>query len=116
MSRVKNESAGFEREELFSQVLREASEHHQGFKAQTLSLIISRIAPEFSAGLFKRRPCVRTLRYRGCWWCEGEDDDHPDYYCVIGQIYKSETFNGATYKIAGRDNLIGCSYFDWIEE
>ena len=116
MSQVKNQNVGFEREDLFTQVLFETLKHHPGFKARTLRSIISRIAPEFGAGLFERRPCVRTLRYRGYWWCEGEDFNDPDEYCVIGQIYESMTFNGGTYTIQGRDNPIGCAYFDWIEE
>lgn len=116
MSPVKKHSVGFEREDLFTQVLWETAKHHPGFQARTLRSIISRIAPEFGADLFERRPCVRTLRYRGYWWCEGEDDNHPEEHCVIGHIYESETFNGATYTIKGRDNLIGCAYFDWIED
>lgn len=67
---------------------------------------------------FKRRPCVRTLRYIG--GDEGQETDGPDAsdFFVKGRLYTSIDFNGATYSIAGyRDGkrVIGLVYFAWVK-
>lgn len=61
----------------------------------------------------KRRPCIRKLRYLGCY-CDPEEKE-PECFFKIGQIYTSSTFNSATYSIEGYDDLIGCAYFEIVE-
>ena len=110
---------GFEKEERFHQILRRALDDCPTIKARTIKRIIHQVAPDFMEGLFVPRPCVRRLRYVGCGdvCCEFPTDDTPHGSgLVLGQIYWSEFFNGATYKLKGRDGWVGSAHFEWVKE
>lgn len=109
---------GFEKEELFHIVLRRALDDCPTIKARTIKRIIHQIAPDFMEGLFEAKPCVRKLRYVGCgdMCCEFPTVDAPhDNGLVLGQVYESELFNGATYKLKDRAGWIGAAHFEWVK-
>ena len=110
---------GFKREETFHLILQQALDDTATIKARTIKRIIAHVAPEFLEGLFIPRPCVRKLRYVGCGdvCCEFPNGDTPHGDgLVLGQVYESETFNGAVYKLKGRDRVVGASHFEWIRD
>jgi len=112
----KNHYAGFEREEKYNNLFSLALAECPVLKAKTFRLIIEQICPEFLAGLFERKPCVRNLKYTGM---SGESEPANDSFFEHGKIYESIDFNGATYNIKdyenGANKLIGSAYFEWVE-
>ena len=58
-------------------------------------------------GAFERRPCRRVLRFTG--------DATSATEFVVGNLYHSQDFNGATYTIAATGTLIGYGHFDLVE-
>ena len=110
---------GFEKEERFHLILRRALDDCPTIKARTVKRIIHQVAPDFMEGLFSPRPCVRKLRYVGCGdvCCEFPTEEAPhEGNLVLGQVYESEMFNGATYKLRDRDVWIGAAHFEWVKE
>jgi len=85
--------------------------------ARKLCSIIRFISPQFESELFMVRPCIRKLRYIG----RGKDStlaSQPrNLFFVVGNVYVSKDFNGATYSFDAYDNgqrRIGCVYFERI--
>lgn len=110
---------GFEKEERFHLILRQALDDCPTIKARTVKRIIHQVAPDFMEGLFAPRPCVRRLRYVGCGdvCCEFPTEETPhESVLVLGQVYVSELFNGATYKLKGREDWIGAAHFERVNE
>ncbi|QOX78234.1 hypothetical protein FY034_04545 [Trichlorobacter lovleyi] len=62
------------------------------------------IRPDLCANVFERRPCRRKLEYIG---------DHHNFF-VKDNIYKSTTFNGATYTFEGYERATGYTHFRHI--
>lgn len=109
---------GFEKEEQFHMILQQAMDDCPTIKARTVKRIIYNVNPGFMDGLFEARPIVRKLLYVGCGniCCEFSTDDAPhDNGLVLNQIYESEQFNGASYKLKNRKRWIGAAYFKWIK-
>jgi len=106
-------SKGFEREEEFYELLRQARSDCPNFKASTLKAIITKTNPEFLEGLFEPRACSRKLRYIGPTWNKQVCLVDEDEFFKLGKIYKSIDFTGATYLIEGsEDRRIGSAYFE----
>lgn len=108
---------GFEAEEKFHFILKQALCECPLLKARTVKKIIYHVAPEFLDTLFNIRPCVRRLRYLGCGniCCEfPTKGSRHDNGLILGQIYESTDFNGATYKLKGYNRRIGAIYFKWV--
>ncbi len=104
---------GFEKEALYHEALGTVLREQPAFKNPLLMDVVRRLCPDFAQGLFERRPCVRNLRYLGCHWCGEETEVQPgDDDLSVGQLYESETFNGATYTLKSRSRPIGCAYFE----
>jgi len=66
---------------------------------------------KLSAVILKDKPCKRLLKYIGCVWCKEEYKDDDPFF-KIGNVYESESFNGATYRIKDYPRRIGCCYFE----
>lgn len=110
-------SEGFEKEERFKMVFSQARCDCPALMTKTVKRIIAHFALEFIAGLFNVRPCVRRLKYIGCFWDEDDQafGETPDEFFKIGEIYESIDFNGGTYTIKDRpDRRIGRAYFERI--
>lgn len=107
---------GFEKEQTFHMILEQALDDCATIKARTIKRIIYHVAPDFLHGLFISRPCVRKLRYVGCGniCCEFPISESMHDF-VVGKEYISESFNGAVYKIEGRDRPIGAAFFKRID-
>ena len=76
------------------------------------TVIDSWFNPVLGRRLFRDRISQRRLRYLGNQWA-GPGNDDP--VLRVGQIYTAELFNGATYKITGRDKRIGLAYFEYVD-
>ena len=116
---TQNHYEGFEKEERFHLILSQALDDCPTIKARTVKRIIHHVAPDFLEGLFSPRPCVRKLRYVGCGkeCCEFPMENAPhENGLVLGRLYESEQFNGATYKIRGRERVIGAAHFEWVKD
>jgi hypothetical protein len=96
---------GFENEQLLSEMFK--SQSHiplwNDFKLSVGTL-----------DAFRRKPCIRLLRYLGY---ETSSDD----FFKHCEIYESIDFNGATYSIKGYSDtvggrVIGCNHFEWIKK
>lgn len=97
----------FEKEALFHDLLFSTP----GLRSGGLKRIIAAVNPDFMAGLFEMRPCVRQLKYVGYINCGGVEFDSEEDELVIGEIYESVAFNGGMYELAtGRQ--CGCYYFE----
>jgi len=110
---------GFEKEKLFHNILGQALCDNPNIKARTINNVIYRVAPEFMEGLFMQRPCVRKLKYIGCWdiCCEFPLNDSPhDNGMILGKIYTSKTFNGAVYILKGKKSPIGSAFFEVVAD
>lgn len=95
----------FESEAKFHQALGYLCERYAGFKAKDLKHILGITCPDFMDGLFERKEFVCDLRYVG---------DSSTHFSQE-EIYKSMTFNGATYEViddTGTLTMIGSSYFE----
>jgi hypothetical protein len=91
-------------------------ENHPDIKYRQLYEAIEKIAPDYIAAAHARRKCLRTLRYIGCTWNEGEPPVDDEFF-KLGQVYVSSTFNGATYTIDDHgERPIGCAYFEWLKK
>ena len=99
---------GFENERMLIDIYRAASKKFQ-FPFVQMMAVVKSVAPDTAKGAFKRRPCVRVLRYIGH---AGSNTDP----LSIGNEYESETFNGATYGIKGLSVFIGCNDFVWVSQ
>jgi hypothetical protein len=98
---------GFELEKKLKQDFLQARLNHVSLQWRTFLTRFSEIDPSLAAEAFRRRPCQRTLVYRGIL-------GHPvDPNWLPGQEYNCTDFNGATYTIAGK-SLIGYAYFDRV--
>lgn len=93
--------------------LHEMMEHFDRF-----SDLKAHIGADVAREAFKRRPCVRKLRYIGTEpGREADSSDAADYF-VQGELYTSIDFNGATYSMAGYqdgERVIGFTYFEWVK-
>ncbi|MFH1886981.1 MAG: hypothetical protein ABIM40_09810 [Pseudomonadota bacterium] len=110
---------GFEKEELFHLILNRALDDCPTIKARAVKRIIHQVAPDFMDGLFTPRPCIRRLRFVGCGevCCEFPTSEAPhENGLVLGHVYESELFNGATYKLRDHDGWIGAAHFEWVRE
>ena len=105
---------GFETERLFHDILSEMEREGVCLKAKHLRRIIELVNPGFIKGLFVRRRCVRSLKYKG--WCRSEEEleCESDAHFKVGAMYESVDFNGGTYTIKEYDRLIGAGYFERI--
>jgi hypothetical protein len=110
---------GFEKEEYYHQVFAQALCDCPVLRIKTFRRIVARFAPEFMDGIFTNKPCVRKLKFIGSY--DSEDvaarGNAPEEFFKLGEIYKSITFNGATYTIKGYmkgSGRIGYVYFDRI--
>jgi len=106
---------GFEKEEEFNRICSEAYQDCVGLKVRTVERIIAHINPSFTKGLFEIRPCVRKLKYIGCWCNKNECSCGSDEF-ELGRVYESEDFNGGTYKIKGHEGRIGSAYFRVVSD
>jgi hypothetical protein len=107
----------FRKEDYALKVFSYTREQCPDLKWVTFRYIIDKINPQWSQGLFERRPCVRKLQYISYrdFEVNGQDDHH---FFRIGEVYESLTFNGATYTIKGYSGglkCIGSAYFDRID-
>jgi hypothetical protein len=75
---------------------------HPKFKSSELMGILKITSPKFTKGLFKSRPYVKKVKYIS----------ENDGYFANGEVYETETFNGAMYAIKGCSGKIGMSYFE----
>ena len=69
--------------------------------------------------IYKRRPCVRRLRYIGYRDFDMTDDEKQKLnndipFFKLGSFYVSRSFNSTTYTIEGYDNYIGAVYCDVV--
>jgi hypothetical protein len=106
---------GFEKERLFHDILSEMEQGGVCLKAKHLRRIIKLVNPEFIKGLFERRPCIRTLKYKGWCWSEEKLACESDDHFRVGEMYESVDFNGGTYIIKENDKLIGAGYFERVD-
>jgi len=109
----KDHYEGFERESKFFTVFSQARGDCPVLMVRTVKRIIAHFDPEFRAGLFESRPCVRKLRYVGM---DEAPESHVHSFFVVGEIYESTEFNGGTYVIKGRDGRMGAAYFDVVKD
>lgn len=114
-----NHEEGFENEARYHIVLAQAINECPTLKSRTVKRIIAHFSPDFTEALLAVRPCVRKLRYIGCFCGEDKDfhGESPDEYFKIGDYYESIDFNGATYTIKGYEDekqRIGYVYFERI--
>jgi len=110
---------GFEKELKFQDILSQAQYDSPYIKARTVKLIIERVAPEFTEGLFEQRPCVRKLKYAGCGdiCCEFPVQDCPHHDGLTpGKIYTSKTYNGAMYFLDGFEIPFGAIFFEIVPD
>lgn len=102
-------------------------DHYEGYEAarrlhkmmehfDTFKDVKTLVGEDVASEAFKRKPCVRILRYIA------DEDQEPDgpasEFFVKGKLYRSIDFNGATYSIAGYldgKRVIGSVYFEWIK-
>lgn len=112
---------GFDKEVSFGIIFNEISKYCPELRFWIIESVIATIAPDFVAGLFERRPCIRKLRYTGVTWCPEimQPTDHE--YFKPGQIYESSTFNGGTYTFEGYvdkdgERPIGSAHFERVKE
>ncbi len=111
-----NHYRGFEKEEQFVRIWREAARDYPGLTVSALCRIIRHVEPDFLNDLFSVRPCVRMLRYvrRGC---NGLRHMGSQGHFVPGGIYESIDFNGGDYAIKGyAHGRVGFSCFEVVEE
>lgn len=97
-----------------AKVMHELLEHFDSWQD-----VIQHLGIDFYQEAFRRIPCVRTLRYIGfAHWPELDRPESADDFFVVGKIYRSIDFNGATYTIENYGDgtrKIGFAYFDWID-
>ncbi len=99
----------FKSEASFHEALGYLCERYTGFKAKDLKHILGITCSNFMEGLFERKEFVCDLRYIG--------DSSTRF--THGQIYKSMTFNGATYEVidnSGNQMMIGSCYFTRLSD
>lgn len=104
-------------------------DHYEGFECarylhqllvrfETFKDLTRHVGDEIVQEVFRRKPCVRTLRYIGCGGnCQEHGCSSVSVFFVKGGLYQSIDFNGATYTISGyRDGKrrIGSAYFEWV--
>ena len=109
---------GFDAEMSFHIICMEIRKHCPDLKFGVIKAAIATIAPDFVASLYKSRPCNRQLRYIGTTWCPEIEPPTDHEYFKLGQLYRSSTFNGATYTFDGYgdgERRIGCAYFEWVK-
>lgn len=108
---------GFSREWVFHLLLIYLGYVWKRVDAKKLHSIIRYFSPKFDPCLFMVRPCERQLRYIG------RDEDtalvsrRRKLIFIVGIIYISKDFNGATYSFDAYKNgqrRIGCVYFERI--
>jgi hypothetical protein len=99
----------FDKEAKFHEALGYLCERYTGFKAKDLKYVLSITCPDFMEGLFDQKEFVCDLRYIGD--CSAR--------FTHGQIYKSMTFNGATYEViddSRNQMMIGSCYFTRLSD
>jgi len=108
---------GFSSEWVFHLLLIYLGYVWKGVDARKLHYIIRYFSPKLDSCLFMVRPCKRQLRYIGRWDEEENAFRACCNYFVVGNIYKSKDFNGATYSFyeyKDGDGRTGCAYFERI--
>lgn len=99
---------GFEKEDIMQRVFAEARSECKELMWDTFKKVVYAVAPGQYEETFKRRKCERRLLYTGI---EGQP---PSEEYVVGTVYESEDFTGATYTIKGH-SVIGCAHFVRVE-
>lgn len=92
--------------------------HHLLEQFDSFKELNAHIGGDVARAAFKRRPCVRKLRYLGSEPGREADSSDAAEYFVKGQLYLSIDFNGATYSITGYhdgERVIGFAYFEWVK-
>ncbi len=110
---------GFEKEEKFHEILRQARSQCSVIMARTIKTIILHVNEEFMDGLFEIRPCVRRLRYVGCGCieCEFPNKKSPhNSFFKLGEVYESIDYNGGTYSFEGYERRIGSAHFEIVQD
>lgn len=80
------------------------------YKWKDFMNVVKVLNPDLSEGAFNRRACKRKLRYIG----HNDPENYP-LSLIVGAVYESTTFNGATYTIVneqGEEQVTGCAYFE----
>lgn len=101
--------ADFKSETKFHEALGYLCERYVGFQSKDLKYVLSITCPDFMDGLFERQEFVCDFRYVG--------DSSARF--TQNKLYKSMTFNGATYEViddSGHLTLIGSCYFEKIND
>jgi len=119
---MRDHKEGFEKEESYYEIFAKARELCPQLKHEAFKQIVKMLNPGLSDGLFARRPCVRKLKCIGfADWpdmsAEERQREESELSFVVGDVYESEDFNGATYTIICSESKfhIGCAYFEWID-
>ena len=106
---------GFEREKKLKKIWREVQKFQPAlYMWRDFKKVAEMINPDLCEGAFQHRLCVRKLRYIG-----HEDPADNNACFVLGEIYESIEFNGATYAVInseGEYEVIGCIYFEVIDD
>ena len=105
---------GFEKEALLAEMHGHTDVCGRLYKRVDFMAVARVINPELCKHAFVRRPCKRTLRYipqEGTPISEKLANDG----FVLGNIYHSVDFNGATYTIEETGTVVGMAYFEFVE-
>ncbi len=124
---IGNHDDGFEKETRLKEIWLKVRDVNQNLYQWSDVMAVARLKqPELCEGFdgddgaFERRPCKRMLRYIGYdSWPEPDRTElnaEKDTFFVHGEIYTSTSFNGATYSVDEYSKLIGCAYFEWVQD
>lgn len=107
MKQVAGHMDGFEKEGQLQTLFADPEVRSRLHRWSDFLAVAGILRPDLTVGAFVRRPCQRVLRFTG--------DATRATEFVVGTLYHSQDFNGATYTMAETGTLIGYSHFDLVE-